>query len=106
VGDALASGGGTVQKVGEDDVYADAVKYICMADTTLQAGQTLPVIRVTSNMIFKTTGFDPNGGGVSIGACCAIRQGAAYTEESGAFEVVHVDGEDVYGRFLEHGRIV
>ena len=104
VGDALYVYGGKVAPVGEEGCYMGVVKYVSMAERTVQEGQLLPVVRVTSNEIYKTTGAAD--GEAVVGNLVAVYVDRIAPGEEGRFEIVQIDGDEVYGRFLESDRIV
>ena len=104
VGDALYVYGGKVGSTGDEGFYSGVVKYVSMADRTVEEGQLLPVVRVTSNEIYKTTGAADTD--VQVGDKVAVYADRIATDDEGRFEIVQIDGDDVYGRFLESDRIV
>ena len=99
VGDALYTNGGKVAHLDEEGYHPGIVRYIAMADCQAESGKVIPVVRVTSNEIYKTVLND--GESVSVGAKCSVYRDRITTNEEGHFEVVQVDGNVVYGRFFE-----
>ena len=78
--------------------------YICMADVTVAAGQSVPVIRVTKNAIYSTT-LSADAAAAKTGALLQISAGGLAVDgaAAGTFEVVDVEGTTagsvVTGRF-------
>ena len=78
--------------------------YICMADVTVEEGQSIPVIRVMSNAEYVTT-LSADAADAVVGTKLEISAGGLQVDAAaaGTFEVTAIEGtvagSTVYGRF-------
>lgn len=79
--------------------------YICMADVTVEEGQTVPVIRVTDHAEHVTT-LSAEAADAVVGTKLEISAGGLQVDATatGTFEVTAIEGtaagSTVYGRFV------
>lgn len=78
--------------------------YVCMGRATVEAGETLPVIRVTRDMIFEST-LSAEAAAAKLGSMLEVSAGGLQVDATaaGTFEVVYIEdtaaGGVVHGRF-------
>lgn len=78
--------------------------YVCMSRATVAAGEILPVIRCTQDMIFETT-LSADAEEAKLGSLLEVSAGGLQVDaaNSGTFEVTGIEGtvagSTVYGRF-------
>ena len=78
--------------------------YVCMARTTVAAGEVLPVIRVQKDMIFETQ-LSAEAASAAVGSMLEVTAGGLEVDAaaSGTFEAVFIEdtaaGSTVRGRF-------
>lgn len=78
--------------------------YLCQANVTVQAGQSIPVQRVTANYIYETQ-LSAAAEAAKIGTKLQISAGGLQADAAadGTFEIVEIDGtaagSTVRGRF-------
>lgn len=78
--------------------------YLCMADTTVAAGENLPVAKVLPETIFVTT-LSAAAAGCALGTLLEVSAGGEQVDNAaaGTFEVVYCAdtaiGGEVHGRF-------
>ena len=91
VGMALAFSGGKLQKVSG----TTKPEYLCMADLTAEAGETIPVIRVSDDTIYETE-LSADSASIALGTKYTIDATGTMitaTSASGVAEVVAFDGK-------------
>lgn len=104
VGQALTVTGGKLTAISAAQATTPA--YICEAEKTVAAGETLPVTRVSKNHIYETT-LSAAAEGAAVGAKLQVAAGgleASYVSATpGTFEVVSLtgtaEGDTVRGRW-------
>ena len=79
--------------------------YLCMADQTAEAGDLLPVQRISKTSIYETT-LSAAAAGAVVGGKLQIAAGGEFAKAgAGAFEIVSIDGtavgDAVFGRWVE-----
>lgn len=78
--------------------------YLCMADKTVEAGENLPVARVSNDAIYVTT-LSAEATTATIGTMLEVSAGGMQADgtAAGTFEVVYIEGtaagSEVHGRF-------
>lgn len=79
--------------------------YLCQANITVEAGENVPVTRVTNDVIFETT-LSAAADGAVIGSKLEVSAGGKQADAAAAgnFELVYVEGtavgSTVRGRFV------
>jgi len=82
-------------------------KYLCMAEKDVEAGELLPVSRISGEIIYQTT-LSADAAAVVFGGMLQISAGGMQAETgAGAFEIVELEGaaagDIVRGRFGKSG---
>ena len=78
--------------------------YLCMGNVTVEDGDTIPVSRVTRDMIYETQ-LSAAAAAATVGTMLEVTAGGKEVDAAaaGTFEVVAIDGtaigDTVYGRF-------
>lgn len=102
-GQALTTTGGNVAPI--TAALKTTPPYICMADVTVEAGQVLPVIRVTDKAIYATE-LSAEAAAAVVGTKLEVSAGGLQVDAAaaGTFEVTAIEGTAagsvVYGRFI------
>lgn len=79
--------------------------YLCMGNITVEDGETIPVSRITRDMIYESQ-LSAAAVDATIGTKLQVSKGGKELDAgaAGTFEVVYIEGTDigsaVYGRFL------
>lgn len=79
--------------------------YLCQANITVEAGESVPVTRVTNDVIYETT-LSAAADAAAIGSKLEVSAGGLQADAAaaGTFELVHVEdtaaGSVVRGRFV------
>ena len=102
-GQMLQTANGVLSVIGAPSATTPA--YLCMGKATVEAGELIPVTRVSHDVIYQTTlGGDADGKGV--GAKLQVGAGGLFAsvDAEGTFEVTYLEdtaqGSVVRGRFL------
>lgn len=101
-GQLLAVTGGNVAAISA--ACKTTPPYLCMADITVEAGGTVPVIRVKHDTVYKTT-LSAAAAGAAVGSKLEVSAGGLEADNAaaGTFELTYLAGaalgDTVYGRF-------
>lgn len=94
VGQALKIAGGKVAATGA--ALTTTPPYICMAETTVEDGEALPVLRTKHDIVFETT-LSAAAESAAIGSKLQVSADGLTVDAAtaGSFEVVYLEGTAV-----------
>ena len=103
VGQLLNISDGQLVEVTEASATTPA--YLCMGRATVEAGEILPVIRVTHDMIYETT-LSAEAADAKIGTKLQVSAGGLQVDATadGTFEATYI--EDTAADSIVHGRFL